>query len=380
MLDLERHPFFKPYVDPKTGIKSFFLTEKVAELQQHFYFCNTSLSSDGKYLWIRCLNPPAQFIHLAVVSMDPDDPFIRSFPGAGSSGNLPGLWKDKALFGVENSVYSIDIEGKIEKLITLDNEFLKNRRVNSMFTHASVSCDGRTIALDMQIGGNTYIAAGDLLTGEVKHLNNFGRLYNHAMFSPVDPELMIIDQDWWRDYHSGEYFCIDNRIWLMDTNRTRFEPLIQRSWYGRDGHEIAHDFWAKDGTVCWADYPNGAYECDIETRDVVHVWRRPVCHCHTTSDRKFWVADQTPYAWKERPCQVLFYDRETNKEIEIFSALPNPKVERGGCYHLDPHPAFTDDDKYIISTVSLLDGSADVAITPVEPIIDLCREKGRLVD
>ena len=86
MLDLKNHPYFTEYEDPKTGVKSYILTERVGYAQQHFYFTNTSLTPDGKYLWIRCINPPALVCNLAVVSLDPENPFIRNFPGAGYDG------------------------------------------------------------------------------------------------------------------------------------------------------------------------------------------------------------------------------------------------------------------------------------------------------
>lgn len=379
MLNLEKHPYFKEYIDPESGVKSYFLTEKVGALQQHFYFSECSLTDDGKYLWIRVSNPPAQFLHLAVVSMDPDNPFIRSFPAAGTAkGGCKAIFPGTtdAIFAEDSAIYRVTVEGKITKILELDPDFVKNRVVRRMFTHASISCDKKYIVLDMCIADIWYIGLGNLETGEVTILDSAGRCYDHAQFSPNKPDLFLIDQDWWRDWHSGEYMPIHNRIWLMNTEGTMFEPLLPQAWYGRDGSEICHDFWSKDGKLCWIDYRYGAFECDVDTREITHVWKRPTCHAHTTFDRQFWCADQTPYNWAKEPCKVLFYDRKTNKEIDIFSALPNPKTKRGGIYHLDPHPAFTTDDKYIISTVTLLDGSADVAITPVEPLIELCREKG----
>lgn len=381
MLDLKNHPYFTEYVDPVSGAVSYFLTEKVAGLQQQFYFSECSLTEDGKYLWICCLNAPAQFRYLAVVSMDPENPFIRPFLGAGVQGGNPNIipGTHDVLFPQGSTMWRINVEGEMTKVLTLPEDFLHNRVPGSLTTHSSISCDGKYVVLDIRLTGFTYVGIGDMETGEFKLLNNFGRLYDHAQFSPTNPELFLIDQDWWRDWHTGEYFCLDNRMWLMDIHGTRFEPVIPNAWYGRDGSEICHDFWAKDGTLCWIDYNKGAFECDIETREITHVWKRPTCHAHTTKDRMFWCADQTPYAWKERPCQTLFYDRATNKEIEIISANPNPKVERGGVYHLDPHPSFTTDDEYIISTTTLVGGSADVAITPVKPLVELCREKGTVV-
>ena len=359
------------------------MTKKIAELQQQFYFTNTSITDDYKYMWISCHNHPSQATYMAVVSLDENDPSIKAFPGIGSSepANIPMIipGTHDIIFAEMDTVYRADTDGNVTKILSLPEEFVNHRQIQQVFTHASVSCDGKNIALDIRIAEKTYIAVGNLETGEVTILNKFGRYYDHAMFSPVDPNLMIIDQDRWRDGDSGEYFPINNRIWLMDIRKTRFEPLLQNSWYYFDGTDIAHDFWAKDGFICWADYPNGAYECDINTRKPVCVWKRPVCHCHTI-EREFWCADQSPYAWNEKPCEVLFFDRKTGKEIDIFSALPAPKIPRKGSYHLDPHPSFTKDSEYIVSTVTVFEGNADIAITPVRPLIELCRKNGRKVE
>lgn len=381
MLNLEQHPYFKEYIDEKSGVKSYILKEKAAQAQQQFYFTNTSLTFDGKYLWITCLNPPSHANTVAVVSMDENNPSIKLIGGTAKYSGIPAIipgTHDLAV-PVENAMYRVTVDGEFTKLFELSEDFLHYRTVTQLLTHTSFSCDGKLIIMDAEIGDKVYILTGNIETGEVKLIHNFDREHNHAQFSPNNPNLILLDQDWRRDANTGEYFGIDNRMWLMDIRKTRFEPLLQSSWYGNDGTEYAHDFWSKDGMICWVDYNTGAYECDIETRKVTHVWHRPMCHCYTTADRKLWCADETPYAWSERPCRTLFYDRETDKEIDIFSALPEPRVKRGGSYHLDPHPAFTDDGKYIISTVTVLDGIADVAITPVEPLLKLCREKGTKV-
>ena len=124
------------------------------------------------------------------------------------------------------------------------------------------------------------------------------------------------------------------------------------------------------------DYSLGAYECDVDTRKVTHVWKRPICHCHANHDRTLWVGDQTPYNWKNEPCKVLFYDRGTNQELPIFSALPEPPVERGK-YHVDPHPQFVCGGKYVAATVTVGVETATVSLTPVKPLLENCRKNGR---
>ena len=118
MFDLSRHPYFTSYTDPKSGIVSYILTEKVAPLQRQFYFAQPSITEDGKYLWFLCFNPPARYMTLGVVSLDPDHPFIKNFPYAAPQGGNPCVTPegDGVYFGVGNGVYKLDIEGKLTKL------------------------------------------------------------------------------------------------------------------------------------------------------------------------------------------------------------------------------------------------------------------------
>lgn len=377
MLNLDKHPYFTKYTDPQSGVESYLLTEGVAGMHQHFYFSESSVTKDGKYLWVRCTNPPSWFPTLAVVSLDADNPFIRHFPNAGISGGNPIITpeQDGVYYPNDDCIYKVDLEGNVTKVFQVDPGFLRYRTVSRLSTHCTVSCDGKYMILDMMVGGIYYVMRVELATGEYKVLNNFGRCYDHAQFCPTRPDLFLIDQDWWRDYHSGEYICIDNRIWLMDIEGTRFEPVVPNAFYARNGSEICHDFWSEDGYLCWIDYNLGAYEYDIDAGEINYIWRRPICHSHTNPDRTLWVGDQSPYTWSEKPCQVLFYDRETNKEIQVFSALPEPSVTRGK-YHVDPHPQFVCGGKYIVSTATVLTDTATVAVTPVDGLLEKCRRLG----
>ncbi|MBS7299263.1 MAG: hypothetical protein KIG65_09335 [Eubacteriales bacterium] len=77
--------------------------------------------------------------------------------------------------------------------------------------------------------------------------------------------------------------------------------------------QYCHDLFSEDGQVCFVDYKTGAFECDVDTRELNHVWKRPLCHCHTI-DRMLWVGDNTPYVWAQRPCETMFFDREIGRE------------------------------------------------------------------
>ncbi len=380
MYDLSHHPYFTEYVDEKSGVRSYILTERVAEVQQHFYFAQPSVSPDGKYLWFRCAMPPARYRTLGVVCLDPENPFIRHFPNAQCSTNpaLDPTDPESVYFPLENCLYKINVKGEITKVLEVGNDILKNRKIDNLLSHVSVSSDNKYVVLDMVITGRYYLAIGDLETKEIRILNKFGRCYDHAMFSPTHPDRILLDQDWWRDRDTGEYFPINNRMWIATRDAKQFYPLIPEMFYGRDGSEMAHDYWSGDGYVCWSDYYGGAYECNVDTKEANRVWARPIIHSHCSEHREMFVGDFSPYAWNEKPCRVIFYDRKTNKEIDVFSALPIPKYPRAW-YHPDPHPQFCAEDSLIVCTTTVRDGNMDVALTPVAPLLEKCRAEGETV-
>ena len=58
-LSLADHPLFEPWVDPVSGVTSYLLRERVAPLQQTFYFTTPSLTHDARYLWFYTAFPPS---------------------------------------------------------------------------------------------------------------------------------------------------------------------------------------------------------------------------------------------------------------------------------------------------------------------------------
>ena len=59
MLQLENNPLFRKWTDPLSGIDSYLLSAKPAPLVQSFYFVNSPVTDDGRYLWFYCGFPPS---------------------------------------------------------------------------------------------------------------------------------------------------------------------------------------------------------------------------------------------------------------------------------------------------------------------------------
>lgn len=367
MYDLNEHPYFERWEDPATGVASFILKERVAPVQQSFYFTNASVSPDEQWLWFHTAYPPNLQRTLAVVCLDPGRPLIRHFPQAGYTAESPMVAPegDAVYFCMGNCVYRLGIDGETREVCRVPDEYIAKRHFARIATHLTLSADGRYFLLDGDLGDFWWVGLGDIRTGEVKILREFGRHHNHAQFSPTDPNLFLIPQDWWKDKLTGRHFRIDHRLWLMDVAQTRFEPVCPHDWYDANSR-ASHEWWSKDGMVCWNDYAKGTHECDPCTLAVTHVWKRPLCHAHCSADRRYWCADESPYKWATQPVEILFYDRQTQREIAIVSAMPPPPIPRDQ-YHLDPHPQFSPKDSWIVYT-SMVRGQVDVALTPVPPL------------
>lgn len=371
-LSLYEHPFFKPWKDKESGVESFILTERVAPVQQSFYFTNSSVSSNERWLWFYTAFPPSRQRSLGVVSLDADNPIIHHFPETTFSSASPMVAEegDAVYFCMGRHVWRKSIDNQPEVVCTLSEDFIDNRVFNRLATHLTLSTDGRYFLLDGAVGNHWFVGLGDRKSGEVRILKEFARNYNHAQFSPTDPELFLIAQDWWHDPITGQRFSYDHRTWLMNVKKTRFEPICPRDW---DSHTSAasHEWWTADGLICWVDYQKGVFEYDIEKKQKRKVWQGPLCHAHCDSKRQQFCADQSPYNWEKTGCQVRFYDRRRGKEINIVTSQPLPPYPRGW-YHIDPHPQFSPKDTWVTYTTTVR-GKVDLSLTPVRNILDSLR-------
>ena len=365
--DLSQHPYFTAWRDPESNVTSYILTERVAPVQENFYFTFECMSADGELLWFQATHPPGGGRSLAVVGLNPEAPFIRHWPNAGAGQGALTPDGRGCYVCLDNEIWLWRVDEEPQRVSVLDAKWI-NHRAFSGLRGITLSADHRLLLVHGKIGVHWFVGVGDLETGEVTILKEFGAHHNHTQFHPAIPNLFLIAEDWWHDPVSGQHFPYDHRTWIMDVEQPLYQPVTPKLWVGH-GFRPSHEWWSGDGWLCWNDYATGCFEWHLEAQEIIQTWEGPKCHAHCSNDRQLWVADESPYKWKDKPCQILFYDRRNDKQYTIASAMPYPKIRRKYQVDTDPHPRFGPDDSCISYTTSVL-GDTDLAITRVEDILE----------
>jgi hypothetical protein len=365
---LANRTLFETWTNPGSGVSSFVLTRRVAPLQQSFYFTNSGFTDDGRYLWFYCSFPPGgdAYYGRQLGVLDFTDQALRHFPETQFMDASPFVdpQSGEAYWTTGLSVWKRGpkVGDKAERVGLFPAELTRRRRPLRLATHLSRSADRKSFAIDAQIGTEWFVGDLPLNGGEFRLWQKFDLCHNHAQFSPIDPDLMLIAQDGWIDPATGEEGETHDRLWLMRRGE-QARPLVPAS--PLPASLRGHEWWDADGNHVWyIDYRAGTARVDILTGERTLVW--PGGHTHSHCDRagKYLVGDiNVADDWR-----VAFFNITTGKEIDIVSHLPVPSLPRAS-YHLHPHPRFCLNDRYICYTTNVR-GSIDVALVPVSRLIE----------
>jgi hypothetical protein len=359
---------FEPWIDPVSGIKSYILTHQEAPLQQSFYFTNQSFSGDGRYLWFYAAHPPAGSgeigrtlgvadLEQETITWCPETQFRDGSPFVDKdSGAVYWCW-GYSVFRREPSPDAVAV-----LVNSVPEEIHRHRYGKRLATHLTLSADGKEFFIDAHFGNEWCTGSMPLDGGDFVTWQTFDRCYNHAQFSPTDPDLALIAQDWWIDVATGQHNNFDNRIWVIQRGK-KARAVFNHA------NSIAHEWWDAAGKHIWyVDYNRGTEKVDIVNSNRTSVWPNGTCHSHSSSCGRFLVGDIGTYSWKETGCRVAFYNIKTGREVDIASSLPVPPLPRGS-YHIDPHPQFCVDDSVIVYTTTV-HGRVAVALTSTKDLID----------
>lgn len=373
---IEQSPLFSLWRDPASGVESRLLTRRVASLQQSFYYTNPSFSDDGRFLWIYCAFPPAgnanQGRSLAVVDfqlqevrLHPETGFLDASPAV-DSGTGEVYWCS----GVEiwkRGPLAADTPSLVNRF---PQSLALNRRPWRLATHLTFSADRKSLNIDAEVGRQFFVGHAPLDGGDVVVWQELDRAYNHGQFSPVDPDLQLINQDSAVDPLTGACPNYENRMWLIRRGGKAAPIFADAESSGAAMH--GHEWWSADGRHVWyIHYGRGVMRVDpFQPQPKAELmWPSDtVSHAHADATESYVVADFQPGV---ATCvsKVVFLNRKTGREAVIVSHMPYPSdaLRR---YHVHPHPQFCLRDRYICYTTTV-HGRVDVALISVESLIAL---------
>ena len=373
---IERSPLFSPWRDPVSGVESFILGRRIAPLQQSFYYVNQSFSDDGRFLWFYGAFPPAgngnQGRSLAVVDFQLQE--IRHYPETGFLDASPAV--DLAT-GEAYWCSGVDIwkrgplAGDTPVLVNrFPPELARNRRPWRVSTHLTFSADRKSLNIDAEIGRQWFVGHAPLDGTPAVIWQEFDRAYNHGQFSPVDPDLQLVNQDSAVDPVTGDCPNYENRMWLIRRGGEAAPIFADVAASGAAKH--GHEWWSADGKHVWyIHYNRGVMRVNpfAAKPEAELMWASDtVSHAHADATETLIVADCLP-----GPAtginRVVFINRRTGREVEIVSHMDYPP-ESLRRYHVHPHPQFCLRDLYICYT-TFVHGRVDVALVPVSRLVEM---------
>ena len=373
----ETSRLFEKRIDPVSGVAHYLLKHKITKYQQGFYFCNDSMTKDGRYLWFGVRMQHDSHCLLGVIDFEEDDMYFMVDTLSDYASPYVDVETGDAYFTCGRNIYrrSPKKDAETELVFTLKTK----QPVRSIATHLTRTADKKEFFLDVLEGNDTsYVGTVNLETGEFTKWADNPFPTNHGQINPVNPNISLCAYDNYSNIVTGEGHTIpydENgnylRLWTIERNGTR------KTYPPRDGF-ATHEFWSADGKkIYYCDCWRGLNRINIETGE--HI-QRHACrswHAFVSRDEKYLVYDYKCTTeedfYRGGPAGVAFVNTETGKEIAIATALPPTGTrEKPFGYHPDPHPRFVCDEKYILYTTSE-GGGLDIALAVTADLIEKTR-------
>ncbi len=362
--DFADSDLFTAVTHPQSGVTIHVLTRRVAPLQQGFYFVNDSMSADGRYLWFYCAFPPA--LHKSLGVIDFVDQSVRHFPETSASGAYVDPESGDAYWCEGSAVWRRGPGAQdVPQLINqLPAELVGNRSVSSLASHLTRSADGSEFFINASVGLGYIFGSLPLDGSPFQTWWRFDRHHNHAQFSPTDPDTVLFAQEFHSDQITGLRFPITNRLWTM-TRGGPPRPIL------REPRFVSHEWWDADGEHVWCvDVPNNHETWRVRLADgevEKFTFPRQCWHSHSSRDARLIVGDSNTGFFRGCASTVHFMNRDTGK-IVVLAEHAERSDYAGRNYHIDPHPRFCANDRYVVFTTTLL-GRIDLAIVPVADLV-----------
>jgi hypothetical protein len=369
MIDLDDSELFSPVADPETGIAIYVLSRKVAPVQEAFYFVNDSMSRDGRYLWFYCAFPPsgsaAYGRTLGVVDFAAGE--VRHFPDTQFGEASPYVdidtgdvyWQSDRTLWKRSPAH----DAPVELVNRIPDDLIGGRQVLRAATHLTRSANGREFFVDLGLQMQWLFGSLPVDGGDFELWHRFDRLYDHAQFSPTDPDEVLFAEELHADPITGLTFPVENRLWVIRRGGAP-RPILPEPTRG-----VSHEWWDGGGKHVWCVSGNETWRVRVSDGEIERVeFPRNCWHSHCSIDGRLIVGDTHTRYHRGAASGVQFLNRDTGKDI-VFVENPERSDYAGRHYHIDPHPRFVCDDRYVVFTTTVR-GQIDLAIVPAERLIE----------
>lgn len=372
--ETSRH--FRKYVDPDSGVVSYWLNTRLAYNQQSIYFTHKSMTDDGRFLIFDLSGGERKNRKtLAVFDFLKDEMMPLEF-----SAGIPFLdTKTAKLYYVNrNGIFRRDlaVDPRQEaRLCPLPPELTaEGHKIHYLCTHLTLTSDRKKAFLDSRIDDKFVQGTVDLETGRYEKWGETEFFVNHGQLHPTDDRLALCAwEGLWKDSKGVEHRIekqngVYPRLWLFEPGgKRRMIPSVQTNY-------ATHEHWSEDGKGFYF-CSNGVYYHDLATGEQRCISPVKAAHAAMSADNRYLTFDYSVGPWY-RGCgwQVGFYNRATGKHLYIYPArTPYNTRENPSKLHPDPHPQFVGNDRYIVCTVHDGKGAMELSITPVAPLIEKTR-------
>ena len=270
-------------------------------------------------------------------------------------GQAPMLWIASVLLetgagrleGLRTPATSKHFEKRIDPVSGVVSYALSlgvERNVQSLyFTAKSMTADGRFLLVDVSRN---------------ERLNNFDAQGRPLKKAPANRKHKAL-VDFLKD-ELVELPEVDGQIPFVDVKDDYMVYFRNQTFYRRD-------FRAPAAETKLCDYPAdlaaGRQECFCPDRQARHNM--------LSADKKYVVYDVAPAKWW-RGCtwNVKFYNRATQRTVEVYATRPALMPEsHESRLHPDPHPHFSGDGRWVISTANNARGNMEVYLTAVDQLV-----------
>ena len=363
----EADTFFTPWTHEPSGIVSYILRGDSRRPQQTLYFGKPCCDDDFNLLWFAWSTAWAghawsgRMLGLVDITRGEMRHFGDLAFNDGSPAVLPAtgdiLWcNGTGVFRREPLARS-----RPRFLGALPHEMTRNRFVRRIATQLSLSADGRYAFLDSQVGQRCVMGTLELATRRYEPRFSSPHVFNHAQFSPADPELVLLARDDDTDFTTGHSAPYDHRMFLYRLTG-ELTPI------GPSGREFGHEVWSADGRHIWfMAFRAGVMRVAVQGGEAEMIWPGAGWHVQASECERYVVVDHRV----SRPTPgylVRFLNRDTGKEVEV-ARMP---VMADDSLHRHPHPRFGARDR-VITYTTLVHGHADVAVVPVDTLLAATR-------